>query len=422
MVTGKSLKGLFDMVPIRLAKRKPGEDIAKATTQNDREDVQKARRACGSTMNFAAGCMSNRFLWKINVVIVHLVSAVDKGFVDANKNNRSCTQSAAYWSERAVDKGLPEINGIIAAMAAREVYENTGCHVEGCPRYLFRLAFDDPMVEAEDDVAALVGDFGTALLARRSRTCSLYDGYPFICAGLLNEDKADDVAKTMQLHFDDWLRIQHVPGAVWKKIRNRSTMAREHTKQMMFALRDNAWNVTDDIREKCREQWGGVTQTCIVENAFRTLRMAEVSTNFKKLVSGKRCYATLIKARIESTKFKHTPLPSRHCIIKRGLKSGSTAGLYKPNVKKHQPRLRASCPRRPRPPTSARLRSWPLRMSRTAPWHVFASSRTTLARPRKPGTACWLAGFAAQGSSSRSRARGASSGFFLLDRAQVVRS
>ena len=131
MVTGRSLKGLFDMVPIRLAKRKPGEDIAKATTQNDREDVQKARGACGSTMNFAAGCMSNRFHWKINVVIVHLASAVDKGFADANKNNRSCTQSAAYWSERTVDKGLPEINEITAAMAAREVYENTGCHVYG---------------------------------------------------------------------------------------------------------------------------------------------------------------------------------------------------------------------------------------------------------------------------------------------------
>ena len=132
-----------------------------------------------------------------------------------------------------------------------------------------------------------------------------------IGAGLLNEEKGEDVAEAMQQHFDDWLRIQHVLGAVWKKIRNRSTMVREHAKQMMFALRDNAWNVTDDIREKYREQWGGVTQTCIVESAFRTLRMAEVSTHFKKLVSGKRCYATLIKARTEGTKFKYTSLPSR---------------------------------------------------------------------------------------------------------------
>ena len=128
--------------------------------------------------------------------------------------------------------------------------------------------------------------------------------------------------------YEDFEHIKTLRGRFWKTIATRSPFSRIHTQQILTSLRNAGWRCTDAIVAKITEQWDGVSNTKIVEDAARELREEETNRNFKKSLASSRAWGKLIKKRIESTKHRFRSLRWRSQVVKKRFKTKSMRNLF----------------------------------------------------------------------------------------------
>ena len=75
-------------VRVALPRRDENADVASASTATDREEVQRLRRQCENSMVFAAKMLSNRHLYRINMIIRDLLAPIHKRYAQQNLTNR----------------------------------------------------------------------------------------------------------------------------------------------------------------------------------------------------------------------------------------------------------------------------------------------------------------------------------------------
>ena len=118
-----------------------------------------------------------------------------------------------------------------------------------------------------------------------------------------------------------------------------------HTQQLFEALRRSGWSVAPAIKARVREQVSGITKTQIVEDAVRQGRVEEVSTGFKKTVSGPRLGLASVKRELAQIKHRFASMDWQSEVFGRSLKHRSTSGLFTTMTKwlpKHWKKIVAS--------------------------------------------------------------------------------
>ena len=88
------------------------------------------------------------------------------------------------------------------------------------------------------------------------------------------------------------------------------------------------WKVDRDLMRVLEEDFVGVTQTKIIEDAVRTERVVESNKGFNKTISGQRAWDALISDRVEIRKHRYECLHHEDQAIPRGLQGMSPKALF----------------------------------------------------------------------------------------------
>lgn len=319
MLGGMKEAVVTKLMDVTIVPRDEADDVAKCTTKDDHADVSKVRKSCKNTSEFCLFLLGNRWLWKTMIIMSTVMMRVQDFHSNQNKDNRSAKESAAWWQARSVDLGLPHLNNIVSVMCDEDLLRKVGCHLFGCASSWEKMPADDALVEAENDLADLIGSFAMCILARRLRSCAHWDGYPSAFPRLCADATRKATLQRMQEHKADWAAIQEMRGAFWVKLRERSPMAHVNVQQIFAAAEQAGWTATEEIQDLITKQRSGITQTKLVEDGVREERAEEPNRNFKKTISGARTWTALIKSKVIAVKHRFQNLPWQAQEIRRGI-------------------------------------------------------------------------------------------------------
>lgn len=122
--------------------------------------------------------------------------------------------------------------------------------------------------------------------------------------------------------------------------------------QVFLMCESAGWTFTDEVREVVQHMFSALGQTNCDENGFKIQRAAEEQACHKG-ISNRRKWASLIRGRAASTRFRFDELPNyRHTPIPVGLKYRDMAALYHAKVSDATPCLKSV-----------------IGPSRSTPWH-----------------------------------------------------
>eukprot|EP00971_Amphidinium_carterae_P220765 4382944-Amphidinium_carterae.1 len=152
-----------------------GEDVAKSSTKEDQEHIRKLRSKCTNSLEFAAIMLSDRRLYKINVIISTLGRAVQEWHSEQNKQNRSSSASLDWWRDMAVEGGRGHLKKMLGCLRDREFMVALEMHVASAPPDLVSVDHLDPLVDKEDELAQKIGSLAVAVLGRRIRSLSWHE-------------------------------------------------------------------------------------------------------------------------------------------------------------------------------------------------------------------------------------------------------
>ena len=310
------------------------EDIEKASTAQDKEHIRKIRSKCHNSMEYAAIMLSDRKLYHMNLIICTVSKAVQRWHSSQNKENRSSCASAQWWSRKSVEKGFPHLNELLQCLRDSDLFHKLDMHTISAPVDLLQLSVEDPLVDKETDCAQRIGSLVVAILSRRMRSLCWFVGLPGSWPALLDDDSAEATLQSIKRTVEAYAAIEDLPGAFWKKVRMRSPMSLVHTQQLVSICKSNDWKNSEALQALIRQQWSGVTNTKIVEDCVRIGRTSEVSKNFKKAVSSKKCWSDLISSGVDAKTHHFSSLEYTGQVVPRGLKDSSMDGLFVLDAKK----------------------------------------------------------------------------------------
>ena len=182
-----------DKLNVDITARSEDADVEKTTTKHDKEEVRKIRRGCKNTMHFLYCLLGQRVLWTIAVIISVLAKPVKKWHEDQNTTNRSGEASRKWWTERAVDRGLPHLNEIFETIDV-DLYSALELHTSGSEECWTQREVD-AVVVSEDHTMNMIADFSFALVRRRSRSLMHFEGAPFMFYGICDDKEGEEFCK-----------------------------------------------------------------------------------------------------------------------------------------------------------------------------------------------------------------------------------
>ena len=311
------------------------EDVAKADTKGDQEEIKKIKSKCFNTCEFVHSQLANRDLWARAVCVTRVCMHAERFQSEHGNKNRSASESAEWWTERAADLGLGHVDQLLGELDDPSTLQHMGCHVEGCSDYWTGLDASHPFVMKENAMAGWLGDLTIALAARRIKSLlACYAGYPAIVAGLYNEDEkvVEKCAMTILRHGKLWETLKDktkLKGAFWDKLRARSPFRHMHTVQIHGLLLKSEGVVTKDLASLAWDQFSGLTHTEFVEDCFRELRKTESGKNFNKKMSDVRCFHALIKSKVEDVRHRFKKVAWEVFVLPKKLAKGKTpVGMF----------------------------------------------------------------------------------------------
>ena len=134
--------GLLAGAAAHLKERDEEDDIeAGVSTKMDREEVQKIRTAAKNNLGFCHTMLSFRKLWRALLAVCTVCGHAERFERQHTAANRSASESATWWSERAGDKGFEHIGEIFGELSDPNLLMQMGCHFEGCSVFWLNRGF-----------------------------------------------------------------------------------------------------------------------------------------------------------------------------------------------------------------------------------------------------------------------------------------
>ena len=231
---------------IKTAKVKnPEDDIDKATTKNDREEIQRLRKSCANTMSFQCKMLGDSQLRLLNYAIHDVIAPVKEFHGLQNVRNRSGHESLKWWSEMAAGGWKKHVNGVLRKLNCRELFTKLGLLKTNVERSVRGMKVEDPLVEADDDFTGKICCLVISVVGRRMRSCADYVGMPYCFPGLVDEEASPKIFQRLKATKEDWDFITSEDGEAnyncvwWKKVKRRSNMHWMKVKQVL-ALAEQA--------------------------------------------------------------------------------------------------------------------------------------------------------------------------------------
>ena len=324
---------LEDFVSIAHAQPGPDADIEKATTAEDQERVRNIRKSCRNTVQFVTMIFADKTMWRINVMVSAATAPIAEWHSAQNKRNRSADESLKWWQAQAVDRGQSHVNDILQVLGDAHLWETVGgiAMANFTQSELLRAKPDDPVVEQQDELAQSLGKLVVCLAMRRMRTMSCFSMWPSRFAALLDDTQADIVLDEMRAYAANIEKAKNMPGAFWKKLRERSPLLNNQVVKDIFdMLEQEAWVLTPVIKQRIASIWKGVTETKLIEDGIRDERVGEVSKGFNKITGGQRAWVQLVRAGTDHEKHRYCQMDWPSVVVPRGMKDRPVAGLFRP--------------------------------------------------------------------------------------------
>eukprot|EP00971_Amphidinium_carterae_P190404 3778750-Amphidinium_carterae.4 len=294
-----------------LQKPVAGADAPKTTTSNDRSEIQSMRSKYHNTLAFNTALLADSCVWKQILTIVSVTEPMQEFHSSQNRLNRSLSESGAWWRDMTDPSlSLAHVNGIMSKLHDKSVLEKLGLHM-GLDEVVVAEKYDmsDPVYGIEDDLASSMADLTIALVGRRVRTMSQHLGLP--------------------------QEVQPLTSAYWSKVKGRSFFHYTKVAQIIQLLQDSSWQLSDVVLNIVKSDFMGVTQTKVIEDAFRLGRVAEVNTGFCKKVAVERLYDKLITSDLAAEVHRYPHIDAENYVVGRGLQSNSCRGLFEPPPKEN---------------------------------------------------------------------------------------
>ena len=192
---------------------------------------------CKNTLVFTPVALSTYELYRTNVTIWEVVWPIERWHSWQSKLNRSSKESIDFWVTLTVDKGLGQVNEILAKMNYMGLFGKVRLYTEGCDAGLLKLDIEDPNIIDQDETAHLIGVLSIALAARRLRSCAWYLRYPGSFLAFLDEGHSERVLAGFKQVMEDhehtsaltsahWIRMCKRSPLTWSKVKHVIDMAR----------------------------------------------------------------------------------------------------------------------------------------------------------------------------------------------------
>ena len=316
-----------DMTQLKFKPKANDEDVEKATTKEDQEEVRRVRQMCKNTLVFTTVALSTYDLYRTNIIIVDVLSPLERWHSWQNKLNRSASESRAYWVEIAADKGLRQVNDILAKVKDTGLFAKAKVCLEGCDAGFLKMDVTDPNVIDQNETAQMIGDLALALAARRLRTCAWYVGYPGSFPAMLDDAHVAGVLAGLRQALDDMDKTKDLTGAHWTRMRKRSPLHWAKVEQVVEIARSSDWQVTPALTKVVSDDISGVTQTKLIEDGVHCERVAERKAA-NHILSGAACWDALFEDGLEHQKHRFIGLQYQDEVVPRGLKDRNVSGLF----------------------------------------------------------------------------------------------
>lgn len=205
-----------------------------------------------------------------------------------------------------------------------------------------KLGVEHPVVHEEVELLQLYGDWCLRLVGLRYRRLMyLTQGWLGLQFRLLGDNKAvvDETLRVMSIQHDSFLAANASTRPFWKRIVAKSVFQHEATAQLVSALRESGWRVTEDIRELVRSRGRCVNQSKIAEDQFCKGRKQE-SGQANKLMAEKSVWRTLIDAKVSDGLFRFRDVGWKQMTVPAGDAGIVSRSLFHVKVRDSPPLIK----------------------------------------------------------------------------------
>lgn len=314
----------------QLKKLKPGEDVQKSTTAQDKDEVRRLRSACSNTMVFAMKLLGDSDLRRLNQGIVLVMGPIRAWHGEQNCLNRSASDSLQFFMDMSGRRCLRPLQATLDLLQDAQFWSEVGVSLPA--RYTTDapppMDPEDPRILEENDLMSVLADLCISIVSRRLASMSWHSGYPGRFAALAAPNSAQQVAQRMKKDWAAWRHIQDLPGGFWAKFRKRSSFNFLVVQKFFLMLEDSGWVVGESTAREAQAVFSGVTMTKLVEDGFRKERAAEVSKSFKKQVSPMRVWSSVAFSELTSQTHRFKEIQWKEEVVPRGVKDQIPSRLF----------------------------------------------------------------------------------------------
>lgn len=158
----------------QLSKLKPGEDVQRATTAQDKEDVRRLRLSCASTMVYAIKLLSDGDLRRLSQGLVLMVAPLRAWYGQQSCSIRSGEESLRFFAGMAQAEALKPMQATLDCLQDIEFWSAVGISVVVAASAGLSPPVDpeSPLVLGENDLSSVLGELPMNLVSRRMASVS----------------------------------------------------------------------------------------------------------------------------------------------------------------------------------------------------------------------------------------------------------
>lgn len=211
-------------------------DVAKQTTQSERDEVKRLRLSCKNAMQFGMTLLMEDSLRCVFRGVVELIKPIRAWHGQALTGAKSMAGALQWYLTQARGGVLEPLCEVATKLTESHFWEQVGLWVPGpVPP---TTDPDHPAALAECDCAAKVFRFGVALMGRRLRTVLWHlEGFPGSFVQVLDPDMAGEKLRAVKDLYSIWQDdVKKQKGAFWNKFRDRSVFQTASVAQVVICI------------------------------------------------------------------------------------------------------------------------------------------------------------------------------------------
>jgi hypothetical protein len=272
----------------------PSGDAPKSSTSKKSPAVDEVRRKSTNTLHCALSIMSSPEHHRRMLLIESAGTPIERWHSEQVTRTKSPTGALDFYIANSLGSYMESLREVLSFSSSVEKLEGVGMVVELSPG-LKSLTPDSAVVVAEDQFAAVVFRFCTALVSTRVKSMAWFHGLPGAFVVFLSEDtKAIDATLArLRALWESYAQLMAMPKtAFYRKLLDRSCFRLVVVRYMMELARQSGWQLTAAMKSLAHDIFLTVGQTKVIEDMFHFDRAANVSSSLPQV------WATPIKSAV----------------------------------------------------------------------------------------------------------------------------